>query len=134
MLWLQGHIWLLKISSYLFSKEFSYLWTKLLLCKQLVIESHQFPFYLNVKHLSSTLHWWKREKADTHHSSVLECNVDFFRKQSRRCSLKQIQGLRNFLLLQQLQKLKMENERLRSENRALTRVVTKLTSSANARI
>lgn len=43
-------------------------------------------------------------------------------------------GLRDFLLLQQLQKLKMENERLRSENRALTRVVTKLTSSANARI
>ena len=45
-----------------------------------------------------------------------------------------IQTLITILLLQQLQKLKLENERLRSENRALTRVVTKLTSSANARI
>lgn len=33
-------------------------------------------------------------------------------------------------VLQQLQKLKAENERLRAENRALTRVVSKLTNSA----
>lgn len=33
-------------------------------------------------------------------------------------------------VLQQLQKLKAENERLRAENRALTRVVSKLTHSA----
>lgn len=51
-----------------------------------------------------------------------------------RSKMKTWSGLRDFLLFQQLQKLKMENERLRSENRALTRVVTKLTSSANARI
>lgn len=34
------------------------------------------------------------------------------------------------LFLQQLQKYKQENERLRAENRALTRVVSKLTTSA----
>ncbi|XP_026474950.1 protein phosphatase 1 regulatory subunit 12B-like [Ctenocephalides felis] len=33
--------------------------------------------------------------------------------------------------LKQLQKLKHENERLRAENRALTRVVSKLTANAN---
>lgn len=32
--------------------------------------------------------------------------------------------------LKQLQKYKQENERLRAENRALTRVVSKLTTSA----
>lgn len=32
--------------------------------------------------------------------------------------------------MQQLQKIKNENERLRAENRALTRVVSKLTMSA----
>lgn len=34
------------------------------------------------------------------------------------------------LILKQLQKYKQENERLRAENRALTRVVSKLTTSA----
>lgn len=34
--------------------------------------------------------------------------------------------------LQQLQKLKSENERLKAENRALTRVVSKLTANASA--
>lgn len=37
-------------------------------------------------------------------------------------------NLKHFL--QQLQKYKQENERLRAENRALTRVVSKLTTSA----
>jgi len=37
----------------------------------------------------------------------------------------------NVYSFQQLQKLKAENERLKAENRALTRVVSKLTNSAN---
>jgi cell division protein FtsB len=37
----------------------------------------------------------------------------------------------NVYFFQQLQKLKAENERLKAENRALTRVVSKLTNSAN---
>jgi hypothetical protein len=37
----------------------------------------------------------------------------------------------NVYCFQQLQKLKAENERLKAENRALTRVVSKLTNSAN---
>jgi cell division protein FtsB len=36
----------------------------------------------------------------------------------------------NHLYKQQLNKYKQENERLRAENRALTRVVSKLTTSA----
>ena len=56
--------------------------------------------------------------------SVIYCYVNFCLASS--CSSS------NFMLEQQLQSLKTENERLKSENRALARVVSKLSTAAAA--
>ncbi|XP_045784319.1 protein phosphatase 1 regulatory subunit 12A isoform X8 [Maniola jurtina] len=63
-------------------------------------------------------------------SQVNQNSLSEIEKRERRAMERKLSEMEEELKVRQLQKLKAENERLRAENRALTRVVSKLTNSA----